>query len=346
MHGHERLAHADFSRRLKRHQDGAALAGDVNQVAVFEQAARHVLRIHLDGRLGHMAKQAAQRTGAAHAVPLVTQPAGGQRKRVARFARLSQWLVKSVGEFGFAIWRGEDAVFVEADFAGGCALRVRPLLGALAFQQGVAQAGDVKVAAPGGFAVFVPDLLWGLVGEEGLACGQGNRGWRLSGGGQRNWGQSRISRDLVRSLGIGCPEFGSDPNCFLDADCFLQPVRKVHGNGPVVPGFTGRGNCGADAADAAFAVGHRAVLLAPGGRWQQQVGKGAGGGGGEGFLHDDQLGALQGAAHGSLVGHALGGVGAGNPQRLDFAIGSGLKHLYRRFSGLVWHRAPQLVQTP
>ena len=90
-------------------------------------------------------------------------------------------------------------------------------------------------------------------------------------------------------------------------------------------------------ADASLAVGHGAFFFAPSGRGQQQIGVGARRCGGEGFLHDDQLGALQGAAHGGLVGHALGGVGAGNPQGFDFAICRRLKHFHRCFTWLVRH---------
>ena len=43
------------------------------------------------------------------------------------------------------------------------------------------------------------------------------------------------------------------------------------------------------------------------------------------------------AAHGGLVGHALRGVGTGNPQRADLAVGSGLKHLDRCLAWLAGH---------
>ena len=78
MHRHESLAHADFMAGLQWHDDGATFAGDVDQVALLQQPARHILRVHLDRRLGHMAEQTAQRAGSAHTVPLVTQSSGGQ----------------------------------------------------------------------------------------------------------------------------------------------------------------------------------------------------------------------------------------------------------------------------
>ena len=127
---------------------------------------------------------------------------------------------------------------------------------------------------------------------------------------------------------------------------FFEPLGEVHRNRPIMPSLTGcRYRC-AHARDAPLAIGHRAFLFAPGRRGQQQIGVRAGGCGGEGFLHDNELGALQCAAHRGLVGHALRGVGAGDPQGLDLAISGGLEHLYRGFTGLVGHAATQLVQTP
>ena len=57
VHGDEGLAHAHFFRRLHRQQNRATLAGHMHQIALFDQAARHVLNIHLHCRLGHMTKQ-------------------------------------------------------------------------------------------------------------------------------------------------------------------------------------------------------------------------------------------------------------------------------------------------
>ncbi len=110
-----------------------------------------------------------------------------------------------------------------------------------------------------------------------------------------------------------------------------------------MPGFSRRGHGRAHAADAAFAVGDGAFLLAPGGGGQQQVGEVAGGGGGKRFLHHHKLGALQRAAHGGLVGHGLRRVGAGYPQRLDLAVGRSLEHLHGGLAGLAGHlsHAPQ-----
>ena len=178
-----------------------------------------------------MAKQAAQRAGAAHAVPLVTQAAGGQRERVTRFTRLGHGLVDHVVKAGAAVGCGENAVFVQARFAHFRTFRQRPLLRALGLQQGPAQAGDVEVAAAGAFAVFVPDRF-------GPGCGVVERVGEQGGGG---------------ALWHKC----------------LQPLGKVHHRRPVVACCAGCGHGGAHTRDTAFAVGHGADFFAPGGGRQQ-----------------------------------------------------------------------------
>ena len=157
VHGDEGLRQADVGRALQRHQDGAAFAGHVHQITVFQATAFHVLRIELHRRLGHMAEESAQRAGARHAVPLVAQAACGEREGVTRFARLGQGHEGQGGEAGFAILGWEDAVFVEALLALGFAGLDGPLLRALLLEHRVGQAGDVEVAPARGLAVFVPD---------------------------------------------------------------------------------------------------------------------------------------------------------------------------------------------
>ena len=83
----------------------------------------------MQGGLAGVAKQAAQRAGAAHAVPLVAQAAGGERERVARFARFCHGFVGGVDEIGLACGGGEVVVFVKAGFALGVAFFKGPLLG-------------------------------------------------------------------------------------------------------------------------------------------------------------------------------------------------------------------------
>ena len=276
----------------------------MDQVAILHLAAIHVLRVHLHRWLGHMSEQAAQRTGSGHAVPLVAQAPGGERKRKARLARLGHRLVGIGDKARAAIGRGEHAVFVQALAPGGITLAQRPLLRTLHLQHGPAQAGDVQVAAAGGLAVLVPD----------------------------GFGAGGAVLQVIRE------QIGRGP-----AQAALQPAGKFGGNRPVVAGLARRRHGGAHPADAPLAVGHGTDLLAPGGSRQQQIGVAAGGGGGEGLLHHHEFGAFQRPAHRGLVRHGLGRVGAGNPERPDLAVGGGLKHLDGRLAGLPGHarHAPQ-----
>jgi hypothetical protein len=72
-----------------------------------------------------------------------------------------------------------------------------------------------------------------------------------------------------------------------------QTPGEVHHDRPIVAGFARRGHGGSDAGDGPLRVGDGAVLLAPGGGGQQEVGVGAGFGVAEGFLHDDEFGGLR-----------------------------------------------------
>ena len=156
VHRDKGLAHADLGRCLQRHDDGAAPGCDVHQVSFIEQPARHVLRVHLYRRLGDVAEQAAERAGATHAVPLVAQPAGCQRERVARLAWFSDRRVDGVDKARAAVFGGEDSVFIKPYFSRRFAFPQWPLL-RRGVEHRVAHAGDVEVAATGRFAVFVPD---------------------------------------------------------------------------------------------------------------------------------------------------------------------------------------------
>ncbi len=232
-----------------------------------------------------MVEQPRHRAGAAHAMPLVAQAAGGQRHGVARVAGFGHGFEGFGEKPGAAICSGEQAVVVQPRFADARALRVRPLLRAVALQDVPRQAGDVEVAASGAFTVLVPDGFRAGVGEEGEPAVQ------------------------------PCGQQG------------LEPMGEVHRNRPVVTCLAGGLGGGAHAADAALGVGHRPILFAPGGSGQQHVGIRHGGGGGVGLLHHDEFGGLQRATHQRLVGQRLGGVGAGDPQRLHLAVGRGLEQL-------------------
>ena len=307
VHGHESLAHRHFGRSLQGHHDRAAPGSHLHQIALFEQAPRHVLRVHLQHGLSHVTKQPAQRASAAHAVPLVAQAAGGQGKRKARLACLGHGLIDRVDEARLAVRGGKHAVFIQARLPARLSFLQGPLL-RRGLEHGVTHAGDVQVAPARRFAVFVPDGF--------------NAGRRV---GQRIGEQARGR--------VGWP----------GRQALFKPLREVQGDGPVVPAFARCCNGRAHPADAAFAVGHRAGFLAPGGGGEQQVGEVAAGCRGKSFLHHHELGALERAAHGGLVGHGLRRVRAGDPQRLDLAIGRRLEHFHRRLAGLFGHgvHAPQ-----
>ena len=83
--GREHLRRGELVAGRHRQHD-AARGGDVGGSPSAKVQARHVLRVHLERRLGHVAEQAAERAGAAHAVPLVAQPAGVEREGVTRRA--------------------------------------------------------------------------------------------------------------------------------------------------------------------------------------------------------------------------------------------------------------------
>ena len=108
-----------------------------------------------------MPKQPAQRASAAHTVPLVTQAASGERKRIARFAWFSDGLVDGVGKLGFAVCSGKNTIFIQTSFACAFARFQWPLL-RRRVEHGVAHAGDVQIVAAGGFAVLVPDGFYAL----------------------------------------------------------------------------------------------------------------------------------------------------------------------------------------
>ncbi len=238
-----------------------------------------------------MAEEAAQGAGAAHAVPLVAQAAGGEAERVAGAARLGDGLPGSGGEARAAVRRGEDSIFIEACAALCGPFRKRPVLWPLAVDQRPRQARDVQVAPARRLPVLVPDRLGPGLGAAGV-------------------------------VGEQAGAFRAQPG--------LQPAREFHRDRPVVPGLPRRRHGLPHPRNPALAVGDGARLFAPGGGGQQQVGVRAGGRRGERLLHHDELRAFQGATHRGLVGQALRRVGARDPERADFSVGGGLEHLHRR----------------
>ena len=107
-------------------------------------------------------------------------------------------------------------------------------------------------------------------------------------------------------------------------------ARRPRAMRPVGARLAGRRHRGAHAADAAFAVGHRAVLLAPGAGRQQQIGEGGGGGGGVGLLQRRRI--RSAAARGApWPGRAVdcAGLVQAIHSALICAVGRGLEHLDR-----------------
>jgi hypothetical protein len=102
-------------------------------------------------------------------------------------------------------------------------------------------------------------------------------------------------------------------------DAMLEPPREVRGDLPVVARFAGRGHSGPYAAHAPFAVGHRAVLLRPCGRWQQHVCVRGGLAAGIRVLQYHQLGVLERFAHHRLRRHRMSRIRAHDPYDLDIA---------------------------
>ena len=233
-------------------------------------------------------------------MPLVAQSAGVEAKREARVGLLRRRQVVAGMETGAAVRCGENAVGVESRRSCVGAFRQGPLSGRL-FEQGITQAGDIEVATARGFAVLVPDRFRRGVGEQPLSP---------------------------------CPSPGGR------GEDIFQPVREVDRDPPVVTRLAEGRQGSALARDAAFRIGHRAVLLAPGGGGQQQVRIGHGLGAGVALLDDDEIAFLQGRAYRVLIGQGVGRVGADDPKGLEPAR---LEHLHGGEAWLVRHalHAPQ-----
>ena len=166
VHRDESLADAHFFRLDHPQHHFAAPAFHPHDVARGQIADTHIGGVERDQRLFHMAVETANGAGAAHAMPLVAQAAGGQVQRVASIDTLGNRFVFGIGKFGFAAAGRKHAVFIQAHFAAAGAFRERPLLRALAIQQRIAEAGDVQIAACSGGLVLVKHLLHLLVGEQ------------------------------------------------------------------------------------------------------------------------------------------------------------------------------------
>src|SRR5260370_4866905 len=102
-----------------------------------------------------MIERTRQRSGAAHAVPLVAQAAGGEAERKARIDLVRRRAVGVVGEARLAVRRRKPPVRVKARRAGLSARTQRPLLRATFVEKRIRQARDVEIALPAGLAALV-----------------------------------------------------------------------------------------------------------------------------------------------------------------------------------------------
>ena len=81
------------------------------------------------------------------------------------------WGMLDGDEARLAIGRRKAPVLVEADLAFDRTFRIRPLLRAGVIEQGIAEAGDIEVAAARAFAMLVEDGLGIAVREQGVGTG-------------------------------------------------------------------------------------------------------------------------------------------------------------------------------
>ena len=88
MHAHEGLGETHFGGTLGFDHDGASLAGDVQQVTCAPTVLVHVLGVEFDHRFRYVPKKLAHQSGSTHAMPMIPQATGIERKRVARLSEL------------------------------------------------------------------------------------------------------------------------------------------------------------------------------------------------------------------------------------------------------------------
>src|SRR6266567_3009282 len=94
-----------------------------------------------------MIERARQRSGAAHAVPLITQAAGRQVERKTCIDLVRRRAVGGVGEARLAVRRRKPPVRVKARRAGLSARTQRPLLRATFVEKRIRQTWPAAVAA-------------------------------------------------------------------------------------------------------------------------------------------------------------------------------------------------------
>ena len=135
----------------------AAGIGDADQIAAFQISVAHVARMHGEQRFVLKIEQARHRAGAAHAVPVIAHAARQQADGCIRSQHIGSRQVLDGDEARPTIGSRKTAVLVETDLAGASAFRIWPLLRPLRFEQRIAQAGDIEIAAAGTLAMLVED---------------------------------------------------------------------------------------------------------------------------------------------------------------------------------------------
>ncbi len=112
-----------------------------------------------------------------------------------------------------------------------------------------------------------------------------------------------------------------------------HPLAHLGDNPPVGPCLAGYRQKCALTRDAALRIGDRAVLLAPGGSGQSDMGVADGVGLGQHVRHHDERAGLDRRFDGIGIRHRIDRVGGHDPQRLDAPIGDRLEHLDRLQAG-------------
>ena len=171
VHRHEDVTGFLAGIGRRRQDDFAAPAGQAQQVAGSDAAPLQVVRMATGHRQFDMVVEAGGEAGAAHAVPLVAQPAGIQMQRVAGIGRFGHRDMPDGDEAGATVGGRVAAILVEPRRACLGTGRVGPLLGAVTLQRRVVETGDVEIAAGGKRGVLGEDGGRLVLGEQARRVG-------------------------------------------------------------------------------------------------------------------------------------------------------------------------------
>ena len=106
------------------------------------------------------------RPGAAHSVPLIAQTPRDQTQGIRVTGFLGSSLMFNGDKARSAIARRKNTIFIEALPALARCFGIRPLLRSCGIENGITQAGDIKVAPTCGFTMFVKDVFNAFVREK------------------------------------------------------------------------------------------------------------------------------------------------------------------------------------